>query len=89
VPFRVPITFAYMMATALFWRFGGQLNLFPLCLGTALGALTWTAFICLLGWLSRGRIDEPIILKSLNKLNRFAAYIFTALGLMTLYPLLA
>jgi len=89
MPMRVPLTFAYMMATAIFWRFGGALNLFPLMLGCLVGGLFWTSFICLLGWISQGRVDEPIILKSLNKLNRFAAYVFGVLFLITLYPLLA
>lgn len=89
MPMRVPLTFAYMIATAIFWRFGGPLNLFPLIAGCLAGGLAWTLFICLLGWFSRGRVDEPIILKSLNKLNRFAAYVFGVLILITVYPMLA
>ena len=89
MPMRIPLTFAYMIATAIFWRFGGVLNIFPLMLGCLLGGLAWTSFICLIGWASKGRVDEPIILKSLNKLHRFAAYVLGVLFLITLYPLLA
>ncbi len=88
MPMRIPAIVAYMIATALLYRFGDYDNLLELGAGTAVGTLGWGGFICLLGRMFGDRVDDPIILKSLNKQNRFAAYIFAALMLITIYPVL-
>ena len=88
MPMRIPVIVAYIIATALLYRFGGFGNLPELGVGTGLGTLAWGAFIALLGGWVGDRVEDSIILKSLNKLNRFAAVIFAALMVITVYPLL-
>ncbi len=88
MPMRVPTVLAYMIATAMLYQMGGMSGLIDMGIGTFCGAVSWNIWICLLGWVSKGRIDEPIILKSLNKQNRFAAFVFGALLLITIGPVL-
>jgi len=89
MPMRVPAVFAYMVATAILYRMGHASGLLFLGAGVFLGALSWNGFLCLLGRVSAPRVEDAIIRKSLNKLNRFAGYVYAILLMITLIPLLS
>lgn len=89
MPMRVPAVFAYLFATAALYQLGGLAGLLYLGLGVAVGAMSWNVFFCSLGWVSEPRVEHWIILKSLNKLNRFAGYVYGILILITIFPALA
>lgn len=87
MPMRVPVVFAYMIATAVLYRMGGVLGLPVLALGVFCGAFGWSLFLNTLGWAFGSRIDESISLRSLNKLSRLAGYVFFILAAITVLPL--
>mgnify|MGYP006274215557 CR=1 FL=1 len=87
MPMRVPVVFAYMVATAVLYRMGGIFGLPVLALGVFLGAMSWNSFLNSLGWAFGRRIDESISLRSLNKLARLAAYVFFILAAITVLPM--